>query len=81
MDQREIRRNFFKCFVRKLTSFAKNNYKLQVNNGEELVVREDFESTLLIEDGVPKLSEDFKKCLVKMKKPNHAKQEDITYKI
>ena len=44
-------------------------------------MREDFESTLLIEDGVPKLSEDFKKCLVKMKKPNHAKQEDITYNI
>ena len=52
-----------------------------MDNGEELVVREDFESTLLIEDGVPKLSEDFKNCLVKMKKAEPAKQEDATYKL
>ena len=54
--------------------------KLEVDNGEEMVVREDFESTLLIEDCVPKLSEDFKKCLVKMKKAEPAHQEDATYK-
>ena len=45
------------------------------------MVREDFESTLLIEDGVPKISEDFKNCLVKMKKAELAQQEDTTYKL
>ena len=45
------------------------------------MVSEDFESTLLIEDGVPKLSEDFKKCLVKMKKAEPTQQEDITHKL
>ena len=45
------------------------------------MVREDFESILLLEDGVPKISEDFKKCLVKMKEIEPTHQEDATDKL